>query len=131
MAAIKDSEITYIEDDIKKVQIKTNLFVQNYGDAGVFHLFKEGAQNGIDEYVDPDCIQYLQDIGEFDKRIIDITYDELSDFVTIEDNGRGIPETNYPIDIVCTKLQSGSKFYRNQGGSSSGEFGVETGTCIQ
>ena len=34
------------------------------------------------------------------------------------------PETDYPIDIFCTKIQSGSKFFRDQGGSSSGEFGV-------
>ena len=30
----KDSKMYYIDDDIKKIQIKTNLFIQEYGKAG-------------------------------------------------------------------------------------------------
>ena len=119
-----DNKIFYIEDDLKKIQTKTNLYLQSYGDKGVFHLFKEGAQNAIDEYTDPDCIDFLKSLGEAGKLPIIVTYDKKTDTVTIEDNGRGIPEEDYPIDIVCTKLQSGAKFFRNQGGASSGEFGV-------
>ena len=93
-------------------------------------MFKEAAQNAIDEGVDPKCWDYLKHLGEATKFVIKITYDKLTDKVTIEDTGRGIPEDNYPIDIVCTKLQAGSKFFRDQGGASSGEFGVNIGTCI-
>ena len=120
-----DVKVMYIEDDMAKVQTKTNLYIQKYGNMGVFHLFKEVAQNSIDEVINPGLIAFLKSTGEDKKkRIIKITYDRLTDKTTIEDDGRGIPEEDYPIDIVCTKLQSGSKFFRDQGGSSSGEFGV-------
>lgn len=126
-----DVRISYVEDDIKKVQTKTNLYVQTYGDAGVFHLFKEGTQNGIDEYTDPMFLKFLKALGEVMKKFkIKVVYDRLSGRTTIEDWGRGIPEDDYPVEVVCTKLQSGSKFYRDQGGASSGEFGVDTGTRV-
>ena len=126
-----DVKVTYIENDLKKVQTKTNLYIQNYGDKGVFHLYKEMAQNSIDEDEDPALSKYLKSIGEDKKkRIIKTTYDHLSDKVTVEDWGRGIPEEQYEIDVVCTKLQSGSKFWRDQGGNSSGEFGVKAGARI-
>lgn len=35
-----------------------------------------------------------------------------------------VPEIDYPLDIFCTKIQSGSKFDRSQSGASSGEFGL-------
>ena len=126
MSKSNDTHIMYIEDDMKKIQTKTNLYLQKFGDLGVFHLFKEAAQNSIDEGVDPSCWDYLKQIGEGKKKyVVKVTYERLSDKVTVEDTGRGIPETDYPIDIVCTKLQAGSKFFRDQGGASSGEFGVD------
>lgn len=112
--AKKDVTMAYIADDMQKVQVKTNLYIQKYGYMGVFHLAKEVIQNSIDELEDPDT----------NGSKIKITYDELDDKLTVEDDGRGIPEETYPIDITCTKLQSGSKFFRSQGGKSSGEFGV-------
>ena len=112
--ANKDVKISYIEDDMKKVQVKTNLYIQNYGYMGVFHLAKEIIQNSIDELEDPNS----------NGSRIKVTYDELDDSLLIEDDGRGIPEDDYPIDISCTKLQAGAKFFRSQGGKSSGEFGV-------
>lgn len=125
-----DVKIHYTEDDLQKVQTKTNLYIQNYGDGGVFHLFKEVAQNSIDEAESPSLDIFLKQRGEDKKKIITIIHDSLTDKVTVEDNGRGIPEEDYPIDIVCTKLQSGSKFFRDQGGTSSGEFGVNTGVSV-
>ena len=78
------------------------------------HLAREIIQNNIDECIDP----------ESNGSVIHITYDKLSDMLTCEDNGRGFPEKDYPLDIFCTKNQSGSKFFRDQGGDSAGEFGV-------
>ena len=126
-----DVQISYIESDIEKIQTKPNLFIQQYGPRGVFQLFKEIVQNAIDEYEDPACVAYLKSIGEkTNKFVIKITYDSLTDKVTVEDSGRGIPETEYGIEIICTKNQAGSKFFRDQGGKSSGEFGVGlTVTC--
>ena len=44
-----DNKIFYIEDDLKKIQTKTNLYLQSFGDKGVFLLFKEAEQNENDE----------------------------------------------------------------------------------
>ena len=104
----------YIESDIKKIQTKTNLYIQKYGSAGAFHLAREIIQNNIDECIDP----------ESNGSSIHISYDISTDTLTCEDDGRGFPEKDYPLDIFCTTNQSGSKFFRDQGGDSAGEFGV-------
>ena len=119
--ANKDVKMSYIEDDLKKIQVKPNLYIQKYGPLGDFHLAKEVVQNSVDELEDPNT----------NGSRIDITYDELDDRLTVEDDGRGIPEEDYKIDLACTKLQMGSKFYRTEGGKSSGEFGVNSGVLIQ
>lgn len=110
----KDVKMSYIESDIDKIKTKTNLFIQEYDEEGAFHLSREIVQNSIDELNDKDS----------DGNEIYITYDIATDIMTCEDNGRGIPEVDYPLDIFCTKIQSGSKFDRSQSGASSGEFGL-------
>lgn len=111
---VKDVKMYYIEDDIEKIQTKTNLYIQQFGPEGAFHLCREVIQNSIDECIDK----------ESPGDEINITYDETLDCLTVEDNGRGFPETDYPMDIFCTKIQSGSKFFREQSGDTSGEFGL-------
>lgn len=110
----KDVKMYYAESDILKIQLKTNMYIKEYGPQGAFHLAREVIQNAIDECIDPN--------SNGDKVII--TYDELEDKLTCEDNGRGFPEKDYPLDIFCTKIQSGSKFFRDQSGETSGEFGL-------
>ena len=78
----KDVKMFYIESDIKKIQTKTNLYIQKYGPAGAFHLAREIIQNNIDEVIDP----------ESNGSDIYISYDILSDKLICEDNGRGFPE---------------------------------------
>lgn len=109
-----DVKMSYIEDDLQKIQVKTNLFLQEYGPGGVFQLAKEVAQNCIDEFDDPDT----------NGSTMEIRFDKEQEKLTIEDDGRGIPEEDYDVTIACTKNQAGSKFFRTQGGKSSGEFGV-------
>ena len=110
----KDVRMFYIEDDIKKIQTKTNLYIQKYGPEGAFHLAREIIQNNIDEVIDP----------ESNGSNIYISYDIATDKLTCQDDGRGFPEKDYELEIFCTKNQSGSKFFRDQGGDSAGEFGV-------
>lgn len=110
----KDVKMFYIEDDIKKIQTKTNLYIQKYGPEGAFHLSREIIQNSIDEVIDP----------ESNGSNIYISFDIKTNKLLCEDDGRGFPEKDYSLDIFCTKNQSGSKFFRDQGGDSSGEFGV-------
>jgi DNA gyrase/topoisomerase IV subunit B len=107
-----DAKMMYIEDDIEKIQMKTNLYLKSYGPEGEFHLTKEVVQNSVDEVIDP----------ESNGSDIVIICDKLEDSVVVEDDGRGIPEDDYPLDICCTKLQSGSKFMRDAGSDSAGEL---------
>lgn len=104
----------YVENDIEKIQTKTNLYLTSYGSEGAFHLTREVIQNSIDEIIDTDS----------HGKLIHITYDKKTDVMTVEDDGRGFPEQDYPMDIFCTKIQSGSKFFRTQSGGTSGEFGL-------
>ena len=118
--AIQDVKINWIEDDIEKVQTKPNLYLQQYGTAGANHMGREIIQNAYDECID------IHSQGSN----VTVVYDKAFDKLTVTDDGRGFPETDYPLDIFCTKLQSGSKGTRNQSGSTSGEFGVGmTVTC--
>lgn len=115
----KDVEMYWIEDDIEKIQKKTNMYIKSYNSAGAFHLSREIIQNAIDECIDSDS----------PGKHIYITYDKMSDMLTCEDDGRGFPEISYPLDIFCTKIQSGSKFFRASGASSAGEFGLGLTAC--
>lgn len=108
----KDTVMMYIEDDIEKIQMKTNLYLQSYGPEGAFHLAKEVIQNGIDEVSDP----------ESNGSNVRVSFDKLEDSLTVRDDGRGIPEDDFPLDICCTKLQAGSKFMRDSQTPSAGEL---------
>lgn len=115
----KDDRMEYIESDIEKIQMKTGMYISYVGEKGALHLGKEVIQNAIDECGNP----------KSPAKNITITLDILEDSLTVEDDGRGIPEDDFPMDIFCTKLNSGSKFTREQGGASSGENGVGLTAC--
>lgn len=94
------------------------MYISQIGSAGALHLCKELINNGIDE-----CIN-KNSPGD----TIDIYLDEGENEITVSDNGRGIPFED--MLVVCTKLQSGSKFTREgSGGSSAGENGVGLTAC--
>jgi DNA gyrase/topoisomerase IV subunit B len=112
--AFKDSELIHLEDDIQKIQVKTNMYINEYGEQGAFHLAREIIQNNIDECIDKDS----------PGNTIDITYDIATDIMSATDNGRSFNESKYPMKVFCTTLQSGSKFFRESGSDSAGEFGV-------
>lgn len=109
-----DVRMFYFEKDIEKIQNKTNMYIHQYGPEGAFHLVREVIQNNIDECIDKNS----------PGKHIFISYDKEIDKITCDDDGRGFPETDYPLDIFCTTIQSGSKFFREQSGGTSGEFGL-------
>lgn len=115
----KDTKMMYIENDIDKIKLKTNGYIQEYGRAGTFHLVREVVQNSIDECLDSDS----------PGKNIHLTYDLDTGIFTSEDDGRGFPEKDYPMNIFVEKIQSGSKFYRESGTASAGEFGVGLTVC--
>lgn len=110
----KDSKMYHLADDIQKVQVKTNMYINEYGPSGAFHLAREIVQNNFDECLDKDS----------PGKTIEVSYDKATDILTSEDDGRGFNEKEFPMSIFCTTLQSGSKFFREGGAASSGEFGV-------
>ena len=110
----KDAELIHLESDIQKIQVKTNMYINEYGKDGVFHLSREIIQNSIDEVIDP----------QSNGKNIYIKYDTDTDMFTCEDDGRSFNEEKYKMSVFCTTLQSGSKFFRGAGSDSSGEFGV-------
>ena len=113
-----DDKIEHIEDDIKKIQTKPGMYISYIGSRGALHLVKELINNAIDE-----CIN-KNSPGD----TIDVFFDESENMVTVSDNGRGIPFES--MMVVCTKLQSGSKFTREgSGGVSAGENGVGLTAC--
>ena len=94
--------------------MKQNMYIQEYGKSGTFHLAREIAQNAIDECLDPDS----------NGKRIEYQYDKATDMFSCEDDGRGFNEEKYAMAVFCTTLQSGSKFFREGEASTSGEFGV-------
>lgn len=109
-----DTELMHLENDIQKIQVKTNMYINEYGEQGAFHLAREIIQNNFDECIDP----------ESPGNKIDISYDMDTDILKVSDNGRSFNESKYSMRVFMTTLQSGSKFNRSAGVDSSGEFGV-------
>lgn len=113
-----DDIIEHKDDDIEKIQTKPNMYISYLGSRGALHLSKELINNAIDE-----CINQHSP-GD----TIEIYLDETENIITVSDNGRGIPTES--LQVVCTKLQSGSKFERTgTGGASAGENGVGLTAC--
>jgi DNA gyrase/topoisomerase IV subunit B len=107
-----DDKITHIESDIKKIQVKPSMYIGPIGSRAALHLCFELINNAIDE-----CIN-TNSPGD----TVSIILDETENTITVSDNGRGINEKD--IEIVCTTLQSGSKFTREgTGEGSAGENG--------
>lgn len=115
-----DDKIEHIESDIEKIQTKPGMYIAQIGSAGALHLCKELINNAIDE-----CINRNSPANT-----IDVFLDEGENEITVSDNGRGIPFEN--MLVVCTTLQSGSKFTREgAGANSAGENGVKFCAYIQ
>ena len=115
-----DDKIEHIESDIEKIQTKPGMYIAQIGSMGALHLCKELINNAIDE-----CINKNSPANN-----IDIFLDEGENEITVSDNGRGIDFKN--LILVCTTLQSGSKFTREgSGANSAGENGVKSCAYIQ
>ena len=110
----KDVQMGYIEDDIEKIQTKTNFYLVQLGNGGCNHIAREIIQNAFDECMD------MNSPG----KNIEIRYDKITGEMRVTDDGRGFPEDNYPLEIFFTKQFSGSKSTRSQSGGTAGEFGV-------
>lgn len=101
MAKYIDDKIEYIESDVAKVQKKLGMYISYTGSKGALHLAKEVINNGIDEAINK------KSPGD----TVEVFFHEKENKITVSDNGRGIPFDM--VELVCTKIQAGSKFDRD------------------
>lgn len=114
----KDDEIVYLESDIQKIQTRTTMYISYKGSKASMQLCREIINNAIDEVINP--------LSPGDS--IDILFDEESNMITVSDNGRGIPLDK--VEIACTKIQAGSKLFRDQDKTTFKTSAGENGTGI-
>lgn len=113
-----DDNIVHIESDIEKVQTKPNMYISFIGERGALHLCKEIINNCVDECINTNS----------PGRNISVLLDEIENTITVTDDGRGIGKES--MKVVCTTLQSGSKFTREgTGENSAGENGCGLTAC--
>lgn len=111
MAKIEDDIYDWREVDLEKIQEKPSQYIGELGSVGALHITKETINNAIDECTNE----------KSPGKIINILFAEKDNNITVKDDGRGIPFDK--MEVVCTILQSSTKFTREQSGTSAGENG--------
>lgn len=96
----KDDEYIVLGDDFKEIQTCTGMYLGGVGNEGVLHMVKEIFTNALDE-----CNN-----TESPANKITVIYNENTAEVVIDDNGRGIPFSEFR--KACTKKHVSTKFMR-------------------
>ena len=106
-----------ILEGLEAVRKRPSMYIGDVGIKGLHHLLWEVIDNSIDESLANYCTNIKVKIKK-------------SNFISISDNGRGIPVEIHPqkkksaLEIVMTILHSGSKFNDNVYNISGGLHGV-------
>ena len=105
-------------EGLEPVRRRPGMYIGDIGEAGKHHLITELVDNAMDEVVAGHGTQ------------IWVTLDEEG-FITVRDNGRGIPADPHPkfpdksaLEVILTTLHSGGKFSGKAYSTSGGLHGV-------
>lgn len=113
-----DASSIRVLEGLEPVRLRPGMYIGGTDSKALHHLFSEIIDNAMDEAVAGHA------------NLIEVTLDE-NGFVSISDNGRGIPIEKHPqrpdkstLEVILTQLHSGGKFDGNAYETSGGLHGV-------
>jgi len=116
--AAYDASAIRILEGLEPVRLRPGMYIGGTDTKALHHLFAEVIDNAMDEAVAGHA------------SFIEVSLD-ADDYLTVTDNGRGIPVTNHPqmpdkstLEVIMTQLHAGGKFDGKAYETSGGLHGV-------